>query len=141
MTFGSQLKTLAAVALAAGGAALFSLPAQAGGFYGDDFDDGPRVERRVTTTVVERRVARPALEEEVYEAPAPVYARPFPRPRPVFARPVLARPVFARPVVYAPPLRPRPVFVGGYGEACRVIVKRIENEWGDVVVKKTRICD
>jgi hypothetical protein len=129
MTFRSNLKALLAVGLTAGGAALFSMPAQAG-FYGEDFDEGPRVERRVTTTTVEeRRVARPAYED-AYEAPAPVYA-----PRFHYRRPIVARPVF-----YAQPLRPRPVFVGGYGGGCRVIVKRIENEWGDVVVKKTRIC-
>jgi hypothetical protein len=52
--------------------------------------------------------------------------RPFERPR--WRPPVYARPVFGRPGWEAP-------------EECRLIIKRRVNPWGEVVVRRIKICE
>jgi hypothetical protein len=78
----------------------------------DDDDDGDRFERR-----------RYRYDERRYwqRHPDRYYGRPVPD------YPYWGRPVFARP---------------GWGQGeCRIIVKRRMNEWGDVVIRRIKICD
>lgn len=65
----------------------------------------------------------------------PRYRRHW-RERRFYGRPVYEGPVYGRPV-YGRPVYGRPVYRGG----CRVIVKRRIDEWGDVTVRRLRVCD
>jgi hypothetical protein len=51
-----------------------------------------------------------------------------------------AAPVYGRPVYYARPA-PRRVVVVDEIEECRTVVRRRYNAFGDVVVRRVRICD
>ena len=155
----STLKTMVAAGLAAiaiGAAA----SAQAGDLRNDDddFDERPRVERRVvieerrvvqpvyeTRTVEERRVVRTTSEPRILEERR--VARPVYEPRVVEERRAV-RPAYESRVVERP-IQVRPVFDGGpvYGRPvdedgdCRVTVKRHVNHWGEMIVERIRVCD
>ena len=110
----SDLKTAALPAtlmLAAG--LLGAAPAQAGDYGFDEVDVAPRSGRVIVEErrVEERRVYRPVAETRF--APHSGYRRS----------------AYGRH--YDEP----------FGGECRVIVKKRENGWGEVVVKRIRICD
>ena len=115
----------------------------------------PAYERRVIErpVVEERRVIeRPVVEERrVIERPVVEERRIVERPvfeqrrvvQPAYETGVIERPVRARPVFYGGPAYERPVYgrpVYG-GEDCRVVVKQRVNRWGEMIVKRVRICD
>jgi hypothetical protein len=105
---------------------------------GPDYEDvGPeyghsRYERRhVEPPVVERRVVERTFSER-REIVRPAYSRPA-YDGPVYGRSAYSAHAYGRPV-YARP--------GGDDEdECRVIVKKRVNNWGDVIIRKTRVCD
>ena len=127
-------------------------------------EERPQVERRVvveerrvvqpvyeTRTIEERRVVRPAYETRVIERPVVQERRIVERPvfeerravEPAYETRVIERPVRPRPVFYSGPASGRPVYgrpVYG-GEDCRVVVKQRVNRWGEMIVKRVRICD
>jgi hypothetical protein len=111
----SKILSAAATALVLGGAAFVSsAPAQASHWGGyDDFGDRSGSVRRVV--IIEKRGYRPHHHHRFYGGP--VYARPAFYDRPVYGRHV------------------------SWGGDCRVIIKKRIDPWGDVVVKKTRVCD
>ena len=119
MSVASNTKALL-IALTLTGAAV-SAPAVAGDVE-EDFGFSPRVGRQVTVTTVSRRpyYGRPVYEDDDFE---PRYRRHY------WGRGDY-RPVYGRPV-----------YAGGYGGGCRLIIKKRENAWGDVVVKRIRVCD
>jgi len=57
------------------------------------------------------------------------YGHPYAYGRSYYARPAYGVPVYGGPVY------------GGYGDDCRVIIKRRVNQWGDIVVRRIRVCD
>ncbi len=129
-----RLLTLGLTALAFGGAALIQAAPARAADYGYDEDVGfrPRVERRVV--VEERRV-----EERRVVSSSPVDARPVHFSHPGYARPAhFGYPGYARPAFYGHPGYARPAFGG---EECRLIIKKRVDPWGDVTVKRIRICD
>ena len=101
----------AALLIAAG--LLTAAPAQAGDYGFDEVDVAPRSGRVIVEErrVEERRVVRPVVETRL----APLHA--------------YRRSAYGRH--YDEPFE---------GE-CRVIVKKRENGWGEVVIKRIRICD
>ena len=135
VSFTSQAKTLLSLGLTAltlGSAALLSAaPARAVDFgYDEEIGFRPPVERRVI--VEERRV-------EERRVISPGYGRHFAGP-PISARPVqFGYPGYSRPAFDGHAGYGRPVFAEG--EECRVIVKKRVDPWGDVVVKRIRICN
>ena len=124
MKFVSTLAVLGMAAVALGGAAQASevqivIRAGEAGWqrpvadYGFE-NAGPRVE--------EHRYGgrRSYHEDRLYERPVVERHR--------WSHPVLARPVFARPGWHD-------------GEECRIIVKRRVNHWGELVVRRIKICE
>jgi hypothetical protein len=126
-----KLVTLGLTALVASGAALISSAPARAGDYGYDEEAGfrPRVERRVI--IEERRVVERRIVNSGYGAGFP---GPLGYNRPVH----FGYPGYARPAFYGHPGYARPAFGGG---ECRVIVKKRVDPWGDVTVKRIRICD
>jgi len=133
--FTSQAKarlTLGLTALTLGSMTLIApAPARAGDFgFDEEIGFRPPGERRVVVEerrVEERRVIRPAYGYGARFLGPPVSARPV-----GFGYSGSARPAFWGHGGYA-----RPV----YGEGCRVIINKRVDPWGDVVVKRIRICD
>lgn len=122
-------------ALGLGAALAFANPAGASE-PGPDYEDvGPdyghsRYERRhVEPPVVERRVVERTYSER-RELVRPAY-RPPAFDGPVYGRSAYSAPVYGRPV-YARPHDDE--------DECRVVVKRRVNAWGDLVIRKTRVC-
>jgi hypothetical protein len=98
-----------------------------------DYREEPyaQVETRYQSQVIEvpqERSLPPRFQDErTYRGPRyveeeRVYDRPVPGWRP-WSRPVAARPWQAP------------------GEDCRVIIKRRENPWGEITVRRIRVCD
>jgi hypothetical protein len=85
------------------------------------------VERRfVERTYSERtEIVRPVYRRPVYEGP--------PYARSAYGGPVYGRPVHARPIYIRPD--------GDDDGECRVVVKRRIGPWGEVTVRKTRVCE
>jgi hypothetical protein len=82
---------------------------------------------RVIEVPQERPLSSRVDEERAYHGPRyleeeRVYDRPVPGWRP-WSRPVAARPW------------------QGPGSDCRVIIKRRENAWGEITVRRIRVCD
>ena len=126
-----KLVTLGLTALAASGAALISsAPARAGDYgYDEEIGYRPRVERRVI--IEERRVEERRIVNSGYGARFP---GPLGYNRPVH----FGYPGYVRPAFYGRPGYARPAFGD---EECRVIIKKRVDPWGDVTVKRIRICD
>ena len=125
------------VALGLGAALAVAGPAGASepGPYDDDV--GPeyghsRYERRhVEQPVVERSVVERTYRER-REIVRPAYGRPA-HDGPVYGRSAYGGPVHGRVVYHRPEVDDE--------DECRVVVKRRVNAWGDLVVRKTRVCD
>jgi hypothetical protein len=103
------------------------------GPYEDDVEYGhSRYERHhVEPPVVERR----SFERTVTERREIV--------RPAYSRPVYGGPVYGRSA-YLGPAHGRVVYARPHHadeDECRVVVKKRVNAWGDVLTRKTRVCE
>lgn len=136
-SFANGMRRAGLAALSLGAALALASPAGASepGPYDDDV--GPeyghsRYERHhVEPSVVERRsVQRTYVERR--EIVRPAYGRPV-YGGPVYGRPAYLGAVHGR-VVYARPHLDD-------DDECRVVVKRRVNAWGDVLTRKTRVCE
>lgn len=136
--FANGGRRLAGLAFGLGAVLALAVPAGASE-PGPDYDEaGPefghsRYERRHVepAPVVERRVVERTYSER----------REYVRP--AYSRPAFDGPVYGRSA-YAAPAYGRPVYARPHGDdedECRVVVKRRVNAWGDLVVRKTRVCD
>ena len=128
----TPLLSLVLTALTLGGSALIAAaPVRAADLgYEEEIGFRPSVERRVVVEV--RRV-----EERRIVSPA--YGARFLGP-PIYPRPVrLGYPNYVRPSFYGYAGYARPAF--NSDEECRVISKKRVDPWGDVVIKRIRICD
>ena len=130
---GTRRAGLAALSLGA----VLALAAPAGasepGPYEDDVEYGhSRYERHhVEPPVVERR----SFERTVTERREIV--------RPAYSRPVYGGPVYGRSA-YLGPAHGRVVYARPHHDdedECRVVVKKRVNAWGDVLTRKTRVCE
>jgi hypothetical protein len=75
-----------------------------------------------------RRTVAPRHDDHEYREPNRYYGRPIPQPgyweRHSYSRPVVAVPAW-----------------GHSDQDCRIVVRRNVNDWGQVVIKRKRVCD
>ena len=104
---------------------------------GLDYDDGPEYGRsRYERSYVEPSVVERRSVERTYSERREIV-------RPAYSRPVYGGPVYGRSA-YLGPVHGRVVYARPHhddDDECRIVIKKRVNAWGDVLTRKTRVCE